>query len=297
MDQRLLVAMNTLPNFLSIALLAISPVYVLLSLVAISSRIVSFLGILASHGKTLTTTSDWWSIHVPKRSFTHFYLFGLLSATILLHAWNESILSPSWAEILLFVHLSRRLYECLYVHQFRPESQMNLAGYLLGIGHYLILPLGFAGRSTRADDNVLVFACCVWNIWMQYEQYVHHRILAELRQQKPTSRPAYSLPPNQRWFRWSLCPHYLAEIMIYASWAVLLAQQKTFPLAELPWLSSMLPWFHTLLQQAAAQRHWFLFLWVATNLTVSALNNRDWYQSRYSRLSKSALFPWPYKWR
>lgn len=286
--------MCSLPNFLAFALIGIAPAYLLLSLVAVASRMVSCLSILASHGKTHKRTWDWWSKNVPKSYFGHFYFVGLVSATIFFSCVNgSSILSPSWIELLLLVHLSRRLYECRYVHEFRPGSQMNLAGYLLGIGHYLVLPLVFVGRSTQPDVDFLIITCILWNLWMQYEQHVHHRILAELRQSRSNSRPTYSLPPNRRWFRWSWCPHYFAEILIYVSWAVLLTQQKTLSLEQPMRLSSMLPWCHTLLPFAAAQRHWFLFLWVSTNLTMSAMNNRDWYQSRYPKITKSALFPLP----
>ena len=30
-------------------------------------------------------------------------------------------------------------------------------------------------------------------------------------------------------------------------------------------------------------RHWMLFMWVATNLTISAMNNYDWYNSKCNK--------------
>jgi len=179
---------------------------------------------------------------------------------------------------------------------------------------------------------------CV-NLWLQYEQHAHHDILAGLRRNAvaktklghddcdcndvnsnpknnnsssgdndckrklPNTREQYSLPPYRRWFRYVLSPHYLAEILLYLSFAVLL---ETSVVAEgVPTVvpnefvcansnsqnhdiqhtaSGYVLWFGKtllpLLSVGRKNRHWMLFLWVATNLTVSALNSYDWYHSR-----------------
>ena len=279
----------------SSALAMLAPIYILLSIAAILSRYNSLLKSLASHGKTRRSSSyDWLEFQIPKRCFAHFYVLGLLSAASIFSLSREVhfLLSSQW---LLFAHLFRRVYECWYIHQFRPQSKMHLAGYLLGIGHYGILPLVFVGRIRGSVPFAIEVICCLANLWMQYEQHMHHKILANLR---PSSSPAkdpvsYRLPPKQRWFRWSLSPHYLAEIILYLSWAVLLSFQPARPV-DISQLSTFLPWATRsgVLEFLATQRHWFLFFWVMTNLSVSSLTNRDWYFQKFPELSQSALFPW-----
>jgi hypothetical protein len=173
---------------------------------------------------------------------------------------------------------------------------MHLAGYLLGIGHYGILPLVFVGRTPGSAPFSIDILCCMGNIWMQYEQHMHHKILADLRPFDPAPKDqhaTYELPPKQRWFRWSLSPHYLAEILLYASWAVMLTFQPARPL-EMSLLNRLplAPSLFRTLELLSTQRHWFLFFWVMINLSVSSLNNRDWYHQRFPELSRAALLPW-----
>lgn len=285
------------PILISCLSVVVVPLYILLSLLAMLSRYVSFLGILASHGKTHEPTSHWWSRHIPKRYFTHFYIVGIGSFVLFRYYFADTALEPlPWTQLSLLLHLTRRLYECIRVHRFRPTSQMHIAGYLLGLGHYIILPVVFLGRQApHSKGNLFSLLCYVCNFWMQYEQHVHHQILANLRRRATEGHSStYSLPPHQRWFQWSLCPHYLAEILIYASWSMLLTQEKTVPfnqpLESTRW-SNRSVLSSNLLLRLSTQRHWFLFLWVSTNLTVSALNNRDWYRKRYPQLKVPALFP------
>jgi hypothetical protein len=281
----------------SSALVMLAPIYILLSIAAILSRYNRLLKSLASHGKTRHSSSyRWLDFQLPKRYFAHFYVTGLLSATWIFYLMGEIqfLLSSQW---LLFAHLCRRVYECWYIHQFRPQSKMHLAGYVLGIGHYGILPLVFVGRIRGSVPFAIEVVCCLGNLWMQYEQHMHHRILANLR---PLSAHAndhvsYKLPPKQRWFRWSLSPHYLAEILLYFSWAVLLSFQAAQPVDMSQW-SPIFPWIPATTLRAleflGTQCHWFLFFWVLTNLSVSSLTNHDWYFQKCSALSQSALFPW-----
>jgi hypothetical protein len=264
----------------------LAPIYCLLSLAAIASRYVPTLAIFASHGKTWKRSSHWcW---ISKRCFVHFYCTGVTSLVFLAGWYNPQ--PPSLPLFLLFCHLLRRIYECQYVHQSRPTSKMHLAGYGLGMGHYLILPLVFVGRPA-GDVSSLSLLMGAANLWMQYEQYQHHLILAQAR---TVNGPSYSLPPHRRWFRFVLCPHYLAEILIYFTWALLLKQQQqqqqgTAIVSDMSRPATSI--WEDLLKYAAIYRHWFLFLWTVTNLTISSRNNYVWYQSRYPNLSQSALIP------
>jgi hypothetical protein len=273
----------------------LSPAYLVLSLVAVSSRHVSSLKTLASHGKTLSSstmlsiqaksnssslfTGRWW---ISKRRFVQFYIVGLIAMGMLTavnvtnshqylarstvnrkHTWNKvsGILGAAvLARVLLMLHLCRRVYECKYIQQYNnTSSKMHLAGYFLGMGHYLVLPLVFwnatqytnhgmdrnlildhldhTERETATSTSLASFPAAVIllllvasNLYFQYEQHQHHIILASLRSDKgkgdhdtSTTSPAHhSLPPKRRWFRWILCPHYLTEIFFYFSLALLL---------------------------------------------------------------------------
>jgi hypothetical protein len=292
----------------------LAPFYILLSFTAILSRLVPLLGALASHGKTRTRARtraviDLW---VSKRCFVHFYLVSLVSMVTVLP-------EISLARGLLSLHLLRRTYECLFVHQFSANSKMHLAGYLLGVGHYLALPLVFLDATESESRSWWTSAGALFNLWAQYQQYRHHSLLADLRRfpssssstttstnnnnnNKKESRntTAYHLPPpTSGWFRWITCPHYLAEILIYLSFSLILGllggdaaeEPDVLDPPPPPPSSSEDMRLERFLIFGQRHCHWFLFLWVTTNLTVSALNNYDWYKRHNSNLTQSALFP------
>lgn len=182
----------------------------------------------------------WNGMLVPKSYFTHFYVVGLAS----LIGWrghsyyndgfsyrnnnyfyNASFLGQlqQWplAEGLLFVQLLRRLTECLFVHRWNPGSRMHGAVYLVGLAHYLFLPMVFfpldaAGHhhqqqqqknTTQSANHTntdvkkpffflslkggypLIFgsiALALVCLWAQYQQLRHHIILANLRCRRAT---------------------------------------------------------------------------------------------------------------
>ncbi|CAM9488090.1 unnamed protein product, partial [Ascophyllum nodosum] len=135
---------------------------------------------LAEHGKTMrpggtrTLAGDrapplrWLRAGVPKKMFTHFYAFGLLTATaalvdILFHGGSvftariqeHSVCSRIAARdgrvkelgveslvclILLTAQLGRRLWECVAVTRW-GTSRMTFAGYTVGIVFYQLLLL------------------------------------------------------------------------------------------------------------------------------------------------------------
>jgi 3-oxo-5-alpha-steroid 4-dehydrogenase 3 len=305
----------------------ITPVYVMLTLIVLSSLAVPFLQDLASHGKTRDTASASASIQqqhgyrsnaaffpslvrrvthgeeflIQKKFFLHFYVCGLVSFAVfyLLGASfaaptmdRNPSLSNSTTLVLLVIHLSRRLYECLHVHRWTPQSKMHLAGYLLGILHYMLLPIVFISlpRNHHKEGTIsslnfresessqwIVAAASLLCLWAQYQQYRHHCLLAKLRSSninaKSNAKTVYSLPVGG-WFRFVTCPHYLAEILIYFAFAILLEMQRE--------------------QSTHRFRHFFLLGWVATNLTVSALRNHDWYTKHipnHTQLGRKAIVP------
>jgi 3-oxo-5-alpha-steroid 4-dehydrogenase 3 len=257
---------------------------------------------LASHGKSRTRTAKndnalnnntWYHqlLHgetflLPKRLFLHFYVTGIIS-TVVLYLYVTSISDDASnqnhvALTLLLIHLARRIWECVYVHAWRSSSRMHLAGYALGMGHYVILPLVFVDVSSVCTDAPLEEHFLDWRIavigvstclWAQYQQYRHHCILAELRDTAKdaatTDTQCYSIP-SRGWFVYVSCPHYLAEILIYTSFALVLYSSKNK--------------YKTIA----------LLLWVATNLVVSAIKSHDWYllqYPEYASFQRRAVIP------
>ena len=287
--------------------LALAPVYCGLTATALVSPHTPLLRFLSQHGKTRIISTKKkapppslarvWNVTVPKRWFTHFYVMGLFNAVVVLR--RRSIDVPS---VLLLLHLSRRLMECLLVHKWSTGSKMHLAGYLLGILHYLMLPWVFyskrssiqgsemtgeaIGRPPQQDD-IWVATIIILNVYFQFQQYRHHYILAQLRRNQETtsnSSTSYQIP-TEGWFRWITCPHYLAEIGIYGSFALLLSTEPQPPAYNNCLSTTMISNNASLVLMFGFQHvQWFLFTWVASNLSVAAQSSHQWY-----RLNLSAL--------
>jgi 3-oxo-5-alpha-steroid 4-dehydrogenase 3 len=322
----------------------VTPVYILLTIVALSSMAVPFLQDLASHGKTRDTVSTSASVQqqrgyrsstdffpslvrrllhgeeflIQKKFFLHFYACGLLSFVVLYLGASFAAptmdqnpsLSHSTTLVLLVIHLSRRFYECLYVHRWTSQSKMHLVGYLVGIMHYILLPFVFVSVPysqvavpslyVRDSESLssqwgIITAASLFCLWAQYQQYRHHCLLARLRSPNNdnntfksnsnanTKSVVYSLPVGG-WFRFVTCPHYLAEILIYCAFAILLEMQIQMQILT----------DHGYHHSTNRFRHFFLLAWVATNLTVSALTNHDWYTKHipnHTQLGRKAIVP------
>jgi 3-oxo-5-alpha-steroid 4-dehydrogenase len=248
---------------------------------------------------------------VSKQWFAHFYVVGMASLffTLLLVGSSTPAAStlptgavrlPIIPTLLLATHLCRRRWECCRVHQW--HGRMHVAGYLLGVIHYLILPASLIqvvgrGRWGRADLTLGMAALC---FFAQFQQYRHHVILANIRslnrpapesarlsndsrgiaQVRGVSVSIYRLPTGG-WFPVVACPHYLSEVLIYTTLAILLETEyrkgranETDPQIE--------NGRRLLLQRFLVHRtHWMLLLWVTSNLTVSAHRTHQWYRRQY----------------
>jgi 3-oxo-5-alpha-steroid 4-dehydrogenase 3 len=87
---------------------------------------------------------------IRKRRFIDFYITGSINTTLMLlilhFNYNAASTMTNGRRMmlpiyLLLTHLFRRYCECKWVHQSNsPMSQMHLAGYLLGLLHYICLP-------------------------------------------------------------------------------------------------------------------------------------------------------------
>jgi hypothetical protein len=319
--------------------LLVAPAFSCLMVVALLSPLVPFLGDLASHGKILangtTSTSCQFpfreSLQIHKRFFVHFYVAGLLSLTVFI-ATAEQPLSSSYHQLcgilLLALHLGRRCYECVYVHRYARDSRMHLAGYICGVFHYLFLPFMLFEGSTCAGDEedlnipnnlpILSVVSVGLSLWAQVEQYHHHWLLSSLRPSSSSSSSDTASKettinhkiPRGRLFHYISCPHYFAEITIYASLWLLLSQDTACTTTNSQAICrdsflSAFPSFNqghsstgtilvAMLMAMSQRRRFVLFLWVASNLIVTSLRCHRWYLQTfpaYRLLQRKAIIP------
>lgn len=382
-----------------------APFYIALTTVALFSVCVPVLRDLSAHGKTRLNaerrqeqqnfgiggerrkkpallrrlSSDL--LLVRKRRFLQFYVAGI-AVTLLLfllrRVEDQLYVSPveshhkfgpqGLAVALLMMHLTRRCYECLYVHEWTETdgssggaSTMHAAGYALGVLHYVVLPFVFLGSDGDHDwccefadpppgeENVvrgdMAEANILWGwgggggglaklvgliggaglvLIGQAEQYRHHRILGDLRRggapkndngnvdgSDYSATSSYRIPIG-RCFKYVSCPHYLAEILIYAGFALLLHACPRAPYHDLRCnlSSSVFGQLSYGMQRSGTvhvafnlalnleeYKHIALLVWVVTNLSISAMRNHAWYQrrfgDRYPRRRKALI---PFLW-
>ncbi|KAL2611753.1 hypothetical protein R1flu_023445 [Riccia fluitans] len=211
--------------------------------------------------------------------------------------------------LLLFeIHVLRRLYECLFVSKFDPAARVNLLGYLIGLGYYVLVPLilfsqafseegfskAFIGYVTQKlkqegeqwvesaqntpDASVLIsymakigfrpYIGAAICFYGAYHQYMCHDILADLRDDDNPGSSKKYHLPRGDWFELVSCPHYLAEIVIYVGFIV--ASGGTSPLMYL------------------------LLGLVVANLYLVAKPTHEWYLAKFDDYPKSRRAMIPY---
>uniref|UniRef100_A0A7S0GX38 3-oxo-5-alpha-steroid 4-dehydrogenase C-terminal domain-containing protein n=1 Tax=Amorphochlora amoebiformis TaxID=1561963 RepID=A0A7S0GX38_9EUKA len=170
--------------------------------------------------------------------------------------------------VLLEFHAVRRVYECWKVHRFSGTSMQHVTVSAGGIAFYIL-----AALSPLVDPGVICPLVPRGKLWPlvpgillflvgSYHQHKCHKILAQLRR-GPERR--YGVPFGD-WFQIVSCPHYLSEIIIYASFAVI--------------------------SETATQ--WVCVLWVASNLVITGLRTHHWYIKKfpgYQSLGRKAIIP------
>ena len=260
-------------------------IYALLTIAALLSTVSPTLSSLSSHGKTralshsgkngtarcheqqqkISVLRRWQQylvgnngLTMNKSRFIDFYATGIIiSALILIYNANSISRKDFLPTCLFMTHLVRRFGECLWVHKPGAFSRMHVAGYLLGILHYLCLPFIMIpyypnslmctsdnNHYTLQEGEISVEQCrdpssssdtsmtrfldlfsMIGCVYFQYQQHRHHVILANLRVgvggPMPTKTTQYSLPEGG-WFEYASCPHYFSEIMIYVTFAILI---------------------------------------------------------------------------
>lgn len=230
-------------------------------LCALLTELVPSLNSISTHGKCRSTTQfSAISSHlcqVPKSYFRHLYYLGcLLSMTffyysILFHFSLQHIL----CFFLWLLHNFRRLWETHFITIY-GSSTMHIGGYLAGLLHYMITPITFYFASPPLDQLSshqrlrFLSAICLF-LWASWTQHNCHLILynIKVRNLNIPCRPIYEVP-TQSYFKYICCPHYLAEILVYLSFLLLLHFDPTVML---------------------------LLVWVTTNLSVVANRHYRWY--------------------
>ena len=159
----------------------------------------------AKHNTPHTLLEKLMQLTVPKAWFSHFYILSTaLSIT-------TCICFPGYAlPWLILLHSLRRLYETLYVNKYTAKSRMNWTHYAVGIWFYSVLHIIMVIKiyENKLEKRLNIPALFIMAV-ASWDQYMNHRILSKLVK--------YSLP-KQRLFTVVSSPHYLDELLIYASY-------------------------------------------------------------------------------
>lgn len=226
------------------------------------------------------------------------YISGLTASAIYATIFN-TYSNP--IAILYTIQVARRLMECFYVHKFSKTRLLSLCQLVCGVSYYIIAPLTLhiecykmaqAGEllpatrfcavsypNTNASHKtqplstypviltIIVFIFLILHYAKQFllifavgsiSQHIAHRILANI-----TPKVGKYGLPHGFLFRYVICPHYLAEIVVYAAFVFALRRTGSF----------------------------LLFACVVANLTDSALRTREWYATLFSSEMKGGHAP------
>uniref|UniRef100_A0A0K0DES8 Polyprenal reductase n=1 Tax=Angiostrongylus cantonensis TaxID=6313 RepID=A0A0K0DES8_ANGCA len=203
------------------------------------------------------------------------FLFG----RVILYNWSTTVL----ALFLILFHVVRRLWETLCISVY-SDTTMNIFHYIVGLVHYIILPLtimcesqSFAeGKYSKSfSHRSLISAISPWQwfgtaLFLICNREQHHisRDIAALRRAPDglVFNYCYGICYGG-WFEYVSCPHFLFEIGIYLSlWMVL--------------------W------RAYAFR--FLAIFVVVNQLFAGLITHRWYQRTFKAypLNRRAVVPY-----
>jgi len=245
---------------------------------------------------THTHTHALAALTVPKHWFAHLYITGIATALITLilrHIYDSShdgglatVTIDKVCLCLFILHCTRRLLECWHISNF-GQSRMHMSGYLVGLLHYLLVPMSLSQVSTRAHANIdehtqLMYfplslslsqvSVILMFFTANYLQHKYHRILSSGTCKHASGRKEKEyIFPTGGLFNHVCCPHYTCEICIYMCFFFLLPQKNAFS----------------------------LLLWVVSNLSVVAKVNLEWYKNTFpSEMEKQknwkSCFPYVY---
>ncbi|GLJ16228.1 hypothetical protein SUGI_0272240 [Cryptomeria japonica] len=216
----------------------------------------------------------------------------------ILAEYNKQAWKTVLVLLLIEAQVVRRLYETVYVFNYCHSARMHILGYLTGMVFYIAAPLSVCSlcypevfsyiisqsinsifrKEAHIEDTeftefkVLEYGISLlklgwrqWTgtiifIWGSIHQHRCHNILGSLRTENQEESTDYFIPYGD-WFEIVSCPHYLAEIVIYAG--VLIA---TGGLDLTVWL---------------------LFGFVVANLTFAAVETHKWYLHKFDNYPPS----------
>ncbi|KAG2180016.1 hypothetical protein INT43_003803 [Umbelopsis isabellina] len=162
---------------------------------------------------------------------------------------------------------------------------MNVSHYLIGIGFYgaMVFAAWIEGaanlgvwdindvdwslKSSYILNPHVIIALSLY-VYASWHQHTCHQILANIRSKTrdPSSSSSqsnvYQIPRGD-WFESVVCPHYLADILIYVSMCILNKWQNLTLLAGL--------------------------FWTIINLTVTASETEEWYKKSFGSKYKKTF--------
>ncbi|XP_050899817.1 polyprenol reductase 2 isoform X2 [Lathyrus oleraceus] len=244
---------------------------------------------------THSSSSSSQKFTVPQRFFLHFYVVASIWTMFMLVAtWVYAYRMRgyvAWQGVFLLLlmeaHVLRRLFETIYVFNYSPSARMHIVGYFTGLFFYIAAPLSLCGDcalevfyfSTNLVTEFIVrgknqmpvpeidfwlvlnpLARLGWKHWIGaavfswgwIHQYRCHKILGSLRDSRQAEE--YVIPRGD-WFEIVSSPHYLSEIVIYASFVVATGGSNL--------------------------TIWLLFAFVVANLAFAAVETHSWYRRKF----------------
>ncbi|KAL7065463.1 hypothetical protein AAHC03_05119 [Spirometra sp. Aus1] len=174
---------------------------------------------LYNYGKCLSQRRKTFDVlRVPKSWFTHFYVVAIVAISCATPVAVHCKETASGTLILLLVcllHVTRRLYECLFVHVF-SDSKMSIVHYLTGHFFYLSLPVCIICSEPTTDHGLassVAFLAVI--ILLETGQHLAMKQLASLRPIDSKGMTARYLPPRGSLFSHVTCPHFSLELAFY----------------------------------------------------------------------------------
>ena len=136
--------------------------------------------------------------------------------------------------------------------------------------HHTVTSPGLLLESAKFVSLVSCCSCILVFLWASWHQWNCHRILARLRKQPHmnVTKSLYGIPQGD-WFDHVTCPHYLAEIVIYAAMFVVMEMRNVV------WL--------------------LVVLFTASMLALSARQSHQWYKTRFAGCypaQRKIIIPW-----
>nr|PVC50925.1 hypothetical protein MACL_00001903 [Theileria orientalis] len=156
---------------------------------------------------------------VPKNCFANFYLLSILLNIFLFY--KERLEITNLYRVMYITHVLRRLLEQAFLFTKLPKpSFLHVVGYLFGLWYFYSLIFSYYVATALALNNPSSYYpfgySVLLNCFAQFLQFYSHVKLSELRRDVKDETRVYKVPTAGP-FKYILCPHYLAEILIYVS--------------------------------------------------------------------------------